>query len=215
MNGYPTQYAKVGSVKCFFFSCYKGGRTPLFNIGPSWPFMLGLIIFAVTASLYFTFMISMLTKISPNLRYAGYFLVGLDDLVMLWGMLKNPGIPQALFDNFLKNQIGKSEGYEIVDMENPSANGGEEKPKKQKLRYGDHYCTDCGIWRDETTVHCFECNVCIEGYDHHCVFFGKCIGGGNIYQFGGTLALVIIVFLFFAFLTIYDVIVLGGGKGKK
>lgn len=31
--------------------------------------------------------------------------------------------------------------------------------------------------------HCSRCEVCIEGYDHHCPFMSKCVGRGNIVQF--------------------------------
>lgn len=31
--------------------------------------------------------------------------------------------------------------------------------------------------------HCPDCNVCIEGYDHHCVWMGTCIGKKNYRQF--------------------------------
>ena len=33
------------------------------------------------------------------------------------------------------------------------------------------------------TYHCDICDVCVDGYDHHCVFVGKCIGRGNMGQF--------------------------------
>jgi len=35
--------------------------------------------------------------------------------------------------------------------------------------------------------HCVDCNVCVEGYDHHCPVSGKCIGKGNWYCFIGTI----------------------------
>jgi hypothetical protein len=36
---------------------------------------------------------------------------------------------------------------------------------------------------DSKTNHCDDCNVCIEGYDHHCPWTSKCIGKGNIKSF--------------------------------
>lgn len=33
------------------------------------------------------------------------------------------------------------------------------------------------------TVHCEECEVCIEGYDHHCPWTSKCIGKKNLTYF--------------------------------
>lgn len=37
--------------------------------------------------------------------------------------------------------------------------------------------------------------MCIEGFDHHCVFFSKCIGGGNIVCFWGSMAMVAVNFI--------------------
>lgn len=42
--------------------------------------------------------------------------------------------------------------------------------------------------------------MCIENYDHHCVFFSKCIGGGNILCFYGTIGGVLFNFFNIAFL---------------
>ena len=66
------------------------------------------------------------------------------------------------------------------------------------------YCEYCQFFRDVYTVHCEDCDVCIENYDHHCVFFSKCIGGGNLFNFWGALAGVMVVFGYFAFMTVLD-----------
>ena len=39
-----------------------------------------------------------------------------------------------------------------------------------------YYCDICCINRHVSTVHCIDCNCCIEGMDHHCPWMGKCIG---------------------------------------
>lgn len=33
------------------------------------------------------------------------------------------------------------------------------------------------------TFHCHECEICVQGYDHHCPWIGKCIGKGNFRVF--------------------------------
>ena len=45
------------------------------------------------------------------------------------------------------------------------------------------HCSVCRSTQNDKAVHCYECDVCIRGYDHHCDFMGKCIGGGNIWLF--------------------------------
>lgn len=61
-------------------------------------------------------------------------------------------------------------------------------------------CIKCNIDLTKDMEHCDDCDVCVYGYDHHCVFFSKCIGGGNIYCFGGSIGMLIcnfvIVFIF-------------------
>mmetsp|Transcript_30658 Transcript_30658/g.22727 ORF Transcript_30658/g.22727 Transcript_30658/m.22727 type:complete len:80 (+) Transcript_30658:568-807(+) len=67
------------------------------------------------------------------------------------------------------------------------------------------FCERCQYQREHyTTVHCDECNVCVEEFDHHCVFFSKCIGGGNIVCFWATLVMVVLCFAYFAFMTVVD-----------
>ena len=43
------------------------------------------------------------------------------------------------------------------------------------------YCDKCEIWYkpSSSTIHCEICDICIEGYTHHCLWAGHCIGGNN------------------------------------
>jgi ankyrin repeat protein len=43
----------------------------------------------------------------------------------------------------------------------------------------EDYCIYCKIIQHYGTVHCFICNVCIEGFDHHCFWINKCVGAKN------------------------------------
>eukprot|EP01038_Epipyxis_sp_PR26KG_P011251 gene11251-15096_t len=45
------------------------------------------------------------------------------------------------------------------------------------------WCDQCESYRPLKTVHCSTCKVCVAGYDHHCIWTGKCIGVGNISYF--------------------------------
>jgi len=46
-------------------------------------------------------------------------------------------------------------------------------------------CKDCKLWinTDEKTIHCRKCQICIEGYDHHCDCMNICIGKNNLKTF--------------------------------
>jgi len=33
------------------------------------------------------------------------------------------------------------------------------------------WCTECDIRRPARSAHCYFCNVCIRGRDHHCVWY--------------------------------------------
>lgn len=112
--------------------------------------------------------------------------------------------------------MGKgSDKSNVEDEENSTAFGDDDDKSRISKKPSEHfqlsnangafYCPACDIWKDQTTCHCDECDVCIEQFDHHCIFFGKCIGGGNIIPFWGSLGTIIVVFCYFGFLTVMDV----------
>jgi hypothetical protein len=45
------------------------------------------------------------------------------------------------------------------------------------------WCDFCHVYQEPGGAHCPDCNVCIAGYDHHCVWMGTCIGKRNYRQF--------------------------------
>jgi hypothetical protein len=48
---------------------------------------------------------------------------------------------------------------------------------------GEIACQICHSLRSQRARHCADCDACIEGYDHHCVFMGKCVGRRNFSLF--------------------------------
>jgi hypothetical protein len=63
-----------------------------------------------------------------------------------------------------------------LDQEIP----GHEPPERAR-EY--RFCDRCKVWQPPDGVHCPECNVCVAGYDHHCVWVGTCIGKRNYREF--------------------------------
>ena len=43
----------------------------------------------------------------------------------------------------------------------------------------EDFCLNCQIKRNFGTVHCFICNKCVEGFDHHCYWLNRCVGEKN------------------------------------
>jgi DHHC palmitoyltransferase len=41
------------------------------------------------------------------------------------------------------------------------------------------YCDTCQYYQPSHAAHCPDCNVCVAGFDHHCVWMSICIGVGN------------------------------------
>lgn len=66
---------------------------PLISIGPSWPFTIGLLTFAFGAAGYFSFLLTIFQMISYSMKVGGALLLALSILILLIGILKNPGIP--------------------------------------------------------------------------------------------------------------------------
>lgn len=38
------------------------------------------------------------------------------------------------------------------------------------------WCKTCHIYKPIRTSHCAKCDCCVEVFDHHCAFVGKCVG---------------------------------------
>jgi len=110
----------------------------------------------------------MAPKVNPYLQILGFFIYPTNLVSYLLTALKNPGI--------------------ILN------------PWELELEEGNHkgnICKVCDVLIEPESEHCFDCQVCIRGYDHHCPLSGKCIGSGNILPFYSFLLFSFASFLYF------------------
>ena len=86
------------------------------------------------------------------------------------------------------------------DQEEESFEG--KRPEEYSREYypkniaGRLICQKCNLIVTRDMEHCDDCQVCVEGIDHHCVFFSKCIAKNNLCYFWGSLGMVLFNFLF-------------------
>ena len=76
-------------------------------------------------------------------------------------------------------------------------------------------CRKCNLIVPKKSFHCMDCDVCIEGWDHHCPWTSKCIGKGNLCRFYifVTMIPIFLVFTFITFSTVMsDAMVSSGNK---
>ncbi|TMW61650.1 hypothetical protein Poli38472_010713 [Pythium oligandrum] len=58
------------------------------------------------------------------------------------------------------------------------------------------FCDHCESYRPEGALHCLDCRACIEEYDHHCPWTGKCIGKRNVRYFYAWLFFLVLAFVY-------------------
>ena len=138
---------------CHAFFGNKFGD-PLIIIGPQWPMFIALTLI-VNVIVWF-FIIKFWKIYSKFFKGVGIFCDLFFQITFTYCFFVNPGFP--------KNDIGRQTGI----------------PKEQYK-----FCPECKFYYDLTKKvnHCFDCGICIEGYDHHCPWTSKCIGKNNLFSF--------------------------------
>jgi len=129
-------------------------KEPYFTLGPHWYLFLISWTVLELGGIFIYFKVS--HTLSFKMKLLSIVLIIWQGFIFMLTGLKNPG---------------------IVTAEDPK------DPELLKMATNKHFCLKCKIIKEKDTVHCYDCRVCIKGYDHHCPWTGKCIGAGNIYPF--------------------------------
>ena len=159
---FSSKIKKMGNYYVYLFC----GEQPLIAIGNKKKSLV--IIYEII--LQISFLLLMFTIINSIPIYMKYILISLYlncFLCHMYIFLINPGIPNI--DHYSKIFL-KSQNYMKM---------GEEQKKNYYL------CEICNIVINysEDVEHCEDCDICVEKYDHHCYWTGKCISKKNIWAF--------------------------------
>eukprot|EP00979_Chaetoceros_neogracilis_P018101 scaffold10552_cov276-Chaetoceros_neogracile.AAC.5 len=171
-RGICCECVKIGNTMVWNQALYK--RWKIGIIGPHWLGVMSTVALLYSASYYFTL------KAYHDL---GIISAG----ICIWFMVqttvslfmvacRDPGIvldtskSDELFGEGGLNGPGRGE-YSVLDNHMQ----GEEE--------GWRYCGVCEVYQPPDAAHCADCNVCVDGYDHHCPWMGICIGKGNYNSF--------------------------------
>ena len=153
--------------KVYAFFGNKDGD-PILMIGPQWPMYLFLTSWVF--GVIITFLYLFWDVYTPSFKITGIVFLTLFELSYTYTFVINPGYPRN--DNDRKN------GEPREDF---------------------RFCTDCKFFVNvhKKVNHCYDCGICIEGYDHHCPWTSKCIGKRNKYSFYMFMGSIMLIFGYF------------------
>lgn len=127
---------------------------PLLIIGPHWP--LFACFFGSINILYLIVIFKLWSRFSFKSKIINQISYWTYTLSYSYTSLINPGYP--------KNNHDRRNGY----------------PREEF-----YFCSVCKFYvrRSNDASHCDDCNICIEGQDHHCPWTSHCVGKNNIITF--------------------------------
>mmetsp|Transcript_4216 Transcript_4216/g.11199 ORF Transcript_4216/g.11199 Transcript_4216/m.11199 type:complete len:254 (-) Transcript_4216:97-858(-) len=99
----------------------------------------------------------------------GVFVTAMSTMTFLRCALANPGV-------LLPTKSGRPAAVEEGSL-------ALRPPARRRISDGGGVCHQCNLMQPKGCWHCEFCQVCVEGFDHHCPWMGKCIGKENLCAF--------------------------------
>ena len=130
-----------------YITFYYKNSDPIFAIGPDWPYFI--ILFSLNIG-FDIFILSMIWEHSfLSIRIMGIIMCLFQLFSYCAASIINPGLPKARYEYYATH------------------------PHKGNYKK----CRECNLWinLDRDTYHCYDCQCCVEGYDHHCPWTTKCV----------------------------------------
>ena len=167
LNKRKSYYFYMKLGKTFTFFADKDG-SPLIVIGPHW--IMYLCCCSIVTIIFISFFLHFWKYMNIFFQLTGLIVFLVFFISYTYTFLCNPGIPKY-----------------------------DENAILGKPRDNYRFCRKCGIWTnmEDNTCHCFDCDVCYEGYDHHCPWTGKCIAKKNVTPFYIFIVSVLCSFCYF------------------
>ena len=170
-----------------------------FVFGPKeYIWILFLIMFAIAIS-YCLYIYSLRNFYPKIVYYILHIFFFLTEFFMLISYLTEPGIiPRNCPDYPIKEEDLKKKEFDFTPR-----------------IFTHRVCSTCNILRPPGASHCRQCDNCIMGLDHHCVFISNCIGKRNhkyfvFFLFFGSLFSILCAF--FDIIVILYVFIIKGDK---
>ena len=185
-NRGPVRKSKwIGNIRCYFHDAHGKPRV---TIGPNWGFSIGLI--GLVAGILYICLKGLINIYNRN---AAWYWLLIGTILILFGLacvlrtlLGDPGIPTEIYRLHAEPEL---------------RNGQNNLPTVNDR--GHDLCPVCQVYKPNDRTHCSLCDVCIDGIDHHCVFYSKCIGRGNVLTFNLSIASFLVNIAYFMILQMF------------
>jgi hypothetical protein len=188
-------YQPIQNTKCHILFPYLFYKTGGFGmVGPHWFGPLCILAIISVATYLFTNM--GWQTCGPTTAAMCIMFALLTTYHLIQTSLRDPGLvvlnrpqppPEEEEDEEIQQQQQQDEttAGDASNKSNDPPNSSIPRPPprrhRQRLRWC--WCEICQAHQPPDAAHCPDCNVCIRGFDHHCVWMGVCVGRGNFKQF--------------------------------